>query len=148
VIIPERFRRLHQDGIAQVRRTGVSKLAGQVVELSGLRRGGVEFPIELSIGSWNGPDGIAFSVVLRDLTDRKRAEAALASANRELEQANAELETLVYSASHDLKSPTVSLLGYLEYLRLVYGEVLGGRATATWTGWPTAPRTCSSSSTT
>ena len=125
VIIPARFRELHSDGIARVRRTGTSKLAGQVVEPAGLRRDGGEFPIELSIGSWNGPEGLAFSGVLRDITERKRAEAALAGANRELERANAELETLVYSASHDLKSPMVSLLGYLEYLRLDYGDVLG-----------------------
>jgi PAS domain S-box-containing protein len=125
VIIPARFRELHNDGIARVRRTGTSKLAGQVVELAGLHRDGSEFPIELSIGSWNGPEGLAFSGVLRDITERKRAEAALAGANRELERANAELETLVYSASHDLKSPMVSLLGYLEYLRLDYGDVLG-----------------------
>jgi PAS domain S-box-containing protein len=125
VIIPQRFRQLHEEGIARVGRTGVSRLAGQVVELAALHRDGSEFPIELSIGSWTGPEGIAFSGVLRDITDRKRAEAALASANRELERANAELETLVYSASHDLKSPMVSLLGYLEYLRLDYGELLG-----------------------
>ena len=125
VIIPERFRQLHEEGIARVRRTGKSKLAGTVVELAGLRRDGSEFPIELSIGSWTGPDGLAFSGVLRDITDRKRADAAIAAANRELERANAELETLVYSASHDLKSPMVSLLGYLEYLKLDYGEVLG-----------------------
>jgi signal transduction histidine kinase len=68
---------------------------------------------------------MAFSRVLRDVTERKRAEAELAAANKELERANAELETLVYSASHDLKSPMVSLLGYLEYLRLDFGEVLG-----------------------
>jgi two-component system, LuxR family, sensor kinase FixL len=125
VIIPERFRQLHEEGIARVRRTGKSKLAGTVVELAALRRDGSEFPIELSIGAWTGSEGMAFSGVLRDITDRKRAEAALAAANRELERANAELETLVYSASHDLKSPMVSLLGYLEYLRLDYGEVLG-----------------------
>jgi PAS domain S-box-containing protein len=125
VIIPERFRALHEDGIARVRRTGKSKLAGAVVELAGLRRDGTEFPIELSIGAWSGPDGLTFSGVLRDITERKRSEAALAAANRELERANAELETLVYSASHDLKSPMVSLLGYLEYLKLDYGEVLG-----------------------
>jgi PAS domain S-box-containing protein len=125
VIIPERFRALHADGIARVRSSGTSKLAGQVVELSGLRRDGSEFPIELSVGTWSGPEGLAFSGVLRDISGRKRAEADLAAANKELERANAELETLVYSASHDLKSPMVSLLGYLEYLRLDFGEVLG-----------------------
>jgi PAS domain S-box-containing protein len=125
VVVPERFRALHSDGLARVRRTGASKLAGKVVELSGLRRDGTEVPIELSVGTWNGPDGMAFSGVLRDITERKRVEAELAAANKELERANAELETLVYSASHDLKSPMVSLLGYLEYLRLDFGEVLG-----------------------
>jgi signal transduction histidine kinase len=63
--------------------------------------------------------------VIRDITERKQAEASLAAANRELERTNAELETLLYSASHDLKSPMVSLLGYLEYLKLDYGDVLG-----------------------
>jgi PAS domain S-box-containing protein len=125
VIIPERLRALHEAGITRVRQSGHSKLAGSVVELVGLRRDGGEFPVELSIGAWQGPDGLAFSAVLRDITERKQAEAALAAANRELERTNAELETLVYSASHDLKSPMVSLLGYLEYLKLDYGDVLG-----------------------
>ena len=59
MIIPERFRALHSDGIARVRRTGSSKLAGKVVELAGLRRDGSEFPIELSVGTWNGPRATA-----------------------------------------------------------------------------------------
>ncbi len=125
VIIPERLRALHEAGITRVRQTGHSKLAGSVVELIGLHRDGSEFPIELSVGAWSGPDGLAFSGVIRDITERKQAEVALAAANRELERTNAELETLVYSASHDLKSPMVSLLGYLEYLKLDYGDVLG-----------------------
>jgi PAS domain S-box-containing protein len=125
VIIPERLRAMHAEGIARVRRTGRSKLAGTVVELVALHRDGHEFPVELSIGTWEASDGPAFSGVLRDITERKRAENALAAANKELERTNAELETLVYSASHDLKSPMVSLLGYLEYLKLDFGEALG-----------------------
>jgi signal transduction histidine kinase len=74
---------------------------------------------------WESGDGVQFSGVIRDITERKRAEDALTAANRELERSNAELETLVYSASHDLKSPMVSLLGYLEYLKLDYGDALG-----------------------
>jgi PAS domain S-box-containing protein len=125
VIIPDRFKAMHEEGIARVRATGHSKLAGQVVELAAIRKDGSELPVELSIGMWEASDGVQFSGVIRDITERKRAEEALTAANRELERSNAELETLVYSASHDLKSPMVSLLGYLEYLKLDYGDALG-----------------------
>ena len=45
-------------------------------------------------------------------------------ARQEIERATAELETLVYGVSHDLKSPIITLLGYLEYLTLDFGELL------------------------
>ncbi|MCU1463599.1 MAG: two-component sensor histidine kinase [Acidimicrobiales bacterium] len=41
-----------------------------------------------------------------------------------IESANAELETLVYGVSHDLKSPIITLLGYLEYLRADHADAL------------------------
>lgn len=42
-----------------------------------------------------------------------------------LELAHQELEDLVYSLSHDLKSPLISLLGYLDYLKIDCGDALG-----------------------
>jgi len=68
--------------------------------------------------------------VLRDITEQAGRGRA-GRGHKELEQANAELETLVSSASHDLKSPMVSLLGYLEYLRLDSARSSAPRATAT-----------------
>src|SRR6266567_1053747 len=65
VIMPERMRVLHEQGLARVRQTSHSKLAGSVVELVALHKDGREFPIELSIGAWDSSDGPAFSGVIR-----------------------------------------------------------------------------------
>lgn len=46
-------------------------------------------------------------------------------ARLELERAHTELGTLVYGVSHDLKSPLITVLGYLEYLRTDFAGVLG-----------------------
>ncbi len=43
-----------------------------------------------------------------------------------VEAANDELETLLYSVSHDLRSPLISVLGYLDFLRAEHGEELTG----------------------
>ncbi|MDQ1403627.1 MAG: hypothetical protein QOG03_1943, partial [Actinomycetota bacterium] len=55
-----------------------------------------------------------------DLFERERL------AREEAERANTEMETLVYGVSHDLKSPIISLLGYIEYLKIDYGDAITG----------------------
>ena len=77
VIIPERFHQAHSAGIARVAASGHSTLAGTVIELAAVRRDGTEFPVELSIGMWESAEGRGFSGVIRDITERAQAEAAL-----------------------------------------------------------------------
>jgi len=78
MLIPERYREAHQRGLERVRVTGESRLAGKTIELHGLRKGGDEFPIELSLTSWNAMGKAYYSGIIRDISLRKRGENQLA----------------------------------------------------------------------
>ncbi len=61
--------------------------------------------------------------ILQDITERKRAEEMREKLIRELEQRNSELERLAYTLSHELKSPLITIGGFIGYLRQ---DALGG----------------------
>lgn len=75
VLIPERFRAQHPAHMARFAQSDVvARRMGERREIFGLRRDGTEFPAEASISKLETPSGLLFSVVLRDITARKRAE--------------------------------------------------------------------------
>jgi diguanylate cyclase (GGDEF)-like protein/PAS domain S-box-containing protein len=76
ILMPERFRAMHDAGIKRVVDGGVaaSKLIGSTVEVVGLRKDGREFPLELSLATWQTPNGRFFSGIIRDISERKKAE--------------------------------------------------------------------------
>jgi PAS domain S-box-containing protein len=72
-IMPERYHEPHKNAMDRVVSTGKASLSGQTVELSALRKDGSEFPIELSLSSWKTKEGIYFSGIIRDITQRNLA---------------------------------------------------------------------------
>lgn len=77
ILMPERYREDHRLGMERVNTTGETHVIGQVVEMHGLRRDGSEFPLELSLGTWNTDEGTFYSGIIRDITARKLVEQKL-----------------------------------------------------------------------
>lgn len=73
-LIPERYRKQHSDGLAQLVAGGLPHIIGKTVELFGLRKDGSEFPLELSLSQWESGHGMYFTAVIRDISARKQAE--------------------------------------------------------------------------
>jgi PAS domain S-box-containing protein len=78
VLIPGRLRAAHARHIDEFGTTGVTNRAmGKLGQIVGLRANGEEFPIEASISQLGASPGKLFTVILRDVTERRRTEAAL-----------------------------------------------------------------------
>jgi PAS domain S-box-containing protein len=88
--IPARMRDAHADHVRRFGEAGTTSrrmAAARVV--TGLRRDGQEFPIDASISQVNEGDAKFYTVILRDVTARTQAEAALRRSQEELQEVGA-----------------------------------------------------------
>ncbi len=77
LLMPERYRQAHQEGLERYSTRGETRILGETVELSGLRKTGEEFPLELTLSAWKEDDKLFFSGIIRDISQRKQDEEAL-----------------------------------------------------------------------
>ncbi len=85
--IPARFREAHRGHIERFGKTGVTtRMMGARLALAGLRADGEEFPIDASISQTTAGGRKFYTVILRDVTERKAAEVALERSYQELRE--------------------------------------------------------------
>ena len=90
--LPQRHRAAHRDHIEQFGHTGVSsRRMGDTTTLWALRADGTEFPIEASISQAGEPGQHFYTVILRDVTLRKKAQDALQAQKDELRRLSAQV---------------------------------------------------------
>ncbi|MGV7227163.1 MAG: PAS domain S-box protein [Nitrospirales bacterium] len=77
LLMPHRYRQAHQQGLERIRATGEMRVVGKMVELDGLRKGGEEFPIELSLSRSVETEEVFYCGIIRDISERKLAEQSL-----------------------------------------------------------------------
>lgn len=82
-LMPAPFSTHHDGQIQRYLHTGAAHIIGIGREVSGLRKDGSVFPMDLAVSEWMLGDQRMFTGVIRDITERKRAEEAIASVTEE-----------------------------------------------------------------
>jgi len=77
MLMPKEFHARHRHGIEQYIATGKRHIPWEAVPAKGKHKTGSEFPLEISFGELVKDGKHFFTAILRDITERKRAEAAL-----------------------------------------------------------------------
>jgi len=122
-LIPVRFREIHahhrNDYLAQPR----PRPMGVGLNLTGRRRDGTEFPVEISLSLIkSGPQDLIMCLVA-DITERRRGEEALQKTLAALQRRNEELDAFAHTVAHDIKNSTALIVGFSEALEESFADI-------------------------
>ena len=114
MLMPEYLRKLHEDGFRRYSATGQRHINWQGTELTGLRKNGQEFPVEISFGELTADGHRVFTGFVRDISERKQAEelrASLHATQLELAQVSrlTTMGELAASIAHEVNQPLTAV---------------------------------------
>ena len=116
-LMPAPYRKEHDDYLDRYHQGGEASIIGKGREVRGLRKDGSSFPLDLAVAKVEVKGRVLYSGIVRDITERKQAEAKILLQNEELAR-------FAFMASHDLKEPLRSIEAFAEILLLDYADKL------------------------
>ena len=122
MLMPSPHREGHDNYLARYLQTGERKIIGKGREVAGLRKDGTVFPMDLTVTEMRLDGRRMFTGMVRDITERKLAEAKNRSLMDEISSANEELTSFAYVVSHDLKAPLRGIGSLADWLSTDYAD--------------------------
>jgi two-component system, cell cycle sensor histidine kinase and response regulator CckA len=111
-IVPDRYLKEHNNGFRRFAATGEGPLIGKSYEVSAIRKGGGEFPIELSISGIRLKEKWHAVGIVRDITERRSLEDQLRQA-----QKMEALGTLSGGIAHDFNNILMTIMGFASIIQ-------------------------------
>jgi protein-histidine pros-kinase len=109
ILVPESYRGAHAQHRGNFFRQPRARAMGAGLQLSGRRRDGSEFPLEISLSPLETEEGMFVSAAIRDATERRRFEQTLHDASRLKSE-------FLANMSHELRTPLNGIIGFSEFL--------------------------------
>ena len=122
MLMPEPYHSEHDGYLQHYQTTGEKRVIGIGREVAARRKDRSIFPIELGVNEMWVDGERMFVGTIRDISERKDAEAAIHSFVEKLKRSNQELDDFAYIASHDLKEPIRGLSNNAVFLKEDYAD--------------------------
>jgi PAS domain S-box-containing protein len=124
VLVPCRLRDQHAADRAAYAVAPERRPMGSGRKLTGRRKDGSEFPVDISLAPVRTSDGEQVLAAITDMTEHIHVEQALRHSNDAMRAMNQELESFAYAVSHDLRQPLRAMGGFAQILQEDYTDRL------------------------